>query len=242
MRQGFGPFIPSAGVYFDIEVLWAGGHFPLSQRPAGLMTLESSLELPEAIAALGTARAMRWYRDDPVPAALIDKVIWAGTRASSPNNCQPWDFVVVQDPAVRRRIGDLLRPQAPWPDPPAGTDLTQRRTLEGARNLIAHFGEVPVLIFICGVNTYPSVDSPDITFMYSAVYAAAQNMVVAARALGLGCAFTTLHRQAEAPIRDLLQIPEDRTLAVTMPLGWPARPFGPVTRRPVEEVLHRDRW
>jgi nitroreductase len=78
--------------------------------------------------------------------------------------------------------------------------------------------------------------------MYSAMHAAAQNAVVAARALGLGAAFTTLHGTAEPAIREILGIPEDRTIGVTIPLGWPDRPFGPVARRPLEEVVHRDHW
>jgi nitroreductase len=47
---------------------------------------------------------------------------------------------------------------------------------------------------------------------------------------------------AETEIREILRIPDDRLLGVTMPLGWPARPFGPVTRRPVSEVIHYDTW
>jgi len=67
-------------------------------------------------------------------------------------------------------------------------------------------------------------------------------MLVAGRALGLGAAFTTIHRFAKPDVRDILAIPDDRFIAVTIPLGWPARPFGPLTRRPIEDVLHYDRW
>ncbi len=78
--------------------------------------------------------------------------------------------------------------------------------------------------------------------MYSAVFAAAQNLVVAARALGLGAAFTTLHGVAEQQFREILGIPAERFLGVTIPLGWPAGPVGPVSRKPLEEVVHHDRW
>jgi nitroreductase len=51
-----------------------------------------------------------------------------------------------------------------------------------------------------------------------------------------------MHEHVEPELHDLLRIPEDRFLAVTMPLGWPARPFGPVTRKPLEDVVHRETW
>jgi nitroreductase len=192
--------------------------------------------------AMGTARAMRWFKSDDVPWPLLERVLWAATRASSPNNVQPWDFVVVQESAVRRQLGDLFATLVPAGSSlPDDMDPTSRRTAQGAFNLMAHMAEVPAIVFVCGADIYPE-GNPDLSFMYSAVYAAAQNLIVAARAVGLGAAFTTLHRYVEKPIREVLSIPDDRYIAVTVPVGWPARPFGPVTRRPVEEVVHRDGW
>jgi nitroreductase len=78
--------------------------------------------------------------------------------------------------------------------------------------------------------------------MLSAVYAAAQNLLLGARACGLGAAFTTFHLGAEDAIRRLLKIPDDKFIGVTMPLGWPAAPFGQLTRRPLEEVVHFESW
>lgn len=192
--------------------------------------------------AMGTARSMRWFSPDPVPDELLDKVLWAATRASSPNNTQCWDFVVVRNPEVRARIGAAIEPfaqvVASMPTPASEVD---RRTLAGAHNLASNFGAIPVLIFVCGQNVYPP-GRPRPEFMYSAVHAASQNLVIAARALDLGAAFTTIHATAEPAIREILGIPEDRTIGVTIPLGWPGRSFGPVARRPVDEVVHHDHW
>ncbi len=191
---------------------------------------------------LGTARAMRYFTDEPVPDELVERVLWAATRASSPNNTQGWDFVVVRDPALRAQLGAAFSVMGKVIDAmPEPADPTDRRTLAGARNLAASMAQVPVLIFVCGRNIYPPT-GPREQFMWSAVYAAAQNLVVAARALGLGAAFTTFHLVAEPQVRDLLRIPDEVHLRGTTPLGWPARPFGPVTRRPLREVVHRDGW
>ena len=78
--------------------------------------------------------------------------------------------------------------------------------------------------------------------MYSAVYAASQNLVVAARALGLGAAFTTLHGMFEKQIREILNIPDDIFIGTTIPLGYPDGPTGAVSRKDVAQVVHVDGW
>jgi nitroreductase len=210
------------------------------------MTTRPDEQPLDALEAMGTARAMRWFLPDPVPWPLLERVLWAATRASSPNNVQPWDFVVVEDAELRGRLGEVFAGLLPPPGSspatvPADMDPTARRTGEGAMNLMARIGQVPAIVFVCGADVYPPSD-PDISYMYSAVYAAAQNLIVAARAVGLGAAFTTLHRYVDAPLRELLAIPADRHISVTIPVGWPARPFGPLTRKPLEHVVHHDRW
>jgi nitroreductase len=191
---------------------------------------------------LGSARSMRWLTDEPVDPDLVERIIWAGTRASSPGNSQAWDFVVVSSSGTKERLQRAIADA--WPRPKSRRlpeDPTDRRTFLGAENVVDNLHRAPVIIIVCGANVYPP-GNPRVEWTHSAVYAAAQNMLVAARALGMGAAFTTFHTLAEAEVRKILQIPEDRFVGVTMPLGWPARPFGPVTRRPVAEVIHREVW
>jgi len=78
--------------------------------------------------------------------------------------------------------------------------------------------------------------------MYSAVFAAAQNFMVAARALGLGAAYTTFQLRCEAELKARLGIPDETRICVTIPVGWPGRRFGSLTRKPIEDVVHRDSW
>ncbi len=193
--------------------------------------------------AMGTAVAMRWFTPEPVPEDAVEKVVWAATRASNPGNCQPWDFVVVRSREQRARIAQAVRGShsIDWDAIELPDDPTTRRIMTGGMNLIRHLDDVPVLIFVCGANIYPP-EAPQDTLMLSALHAAAQNLLVAARALGLGAVFTMLHQLAEGPIREILELPSDRTIGVTLALGWPARRFGEMTRKPVDEVMHIDRW
>jgi nitroreductase len=88
---------------------------------------------------------------------------------------------------------------------------------------------------------YPPA-APREQFTWSALYPAAQNILVAARALGLGTTFTTLQTVAEPTVRQVLGIPDTVKIAAAIPLGWPAAAFGPVKRRPVEDFVHRNGW
>lgn len=187
---------------------------------------------------------MRWLKPDPVSDELVEKLIWAATRASNPGNVQPWDFVVIRDEPTRRDVAELITGhldglrRAPEALP---RDPTQRRILEGVGHLVEHFSDAPVLILVCGNNIYP-LDAPREHLMYSAVFGAAQNLLVAARALGLGAAYTTFHSAREEEIKAKLGIPAATKICVTIPIGWPGRPFGHLTRKPVGDVVHHDHW
>lgn len=196
----------------------------------------------DAFEAMGTARAIRYLRPDPVERELIEKLIWAATRASSPGNSQAWAFVVVTDAEKKARIGGAVADAVSGAiQVPADADASTRRMLTGAKALAEGLATAPVLILVCGRMTYPP-GRPDELMVWSACYPAAQNLIVAARALGLGATFTTFQRRAEQVVRGTLDIPDDVRMAALIPIGWPDRPHGPVKRRPVEEVIHWDGW
>jgi nitroreductase len=168
----------------------------------------------DALEAIGSARSMRWLRPDPVPDEHVQKLLWAATRASSAHNCQPWRFVVVREPTRRRALGRVIRDAADVKDPlpPNPETRTDQLIDAGVRNLLTNVADAPVIIMICGVNIYPSA-APVEHFMWSALHAAGQNLVVAARALGLGAAITMLHRLAESEVRAVLELPDGFTSA-----------------------------
>ncbi|MFE9045510.1 nitroreductase family protein [Streptomyces sp. NPDC007818] len=76
----------------------------------------------------------------------------------------------------------------------------------------------------------------------SCVYPGVQNLLLAARGLGLAANITIWHLMLEEEWKDALGIPEDMRTFAAIPVGWPMGNFGPVRRRPVSEVVHRDRW
>jgi nitroreductase len=201
----------------------------------------------DAFEAMGTAVSMRWLKPDPVPGEVVDRLLWAATRASNPGNVQPWDFVVVRDAETRRDVAEIMtsdldlegiRRTAAEALP---GNPTQRRLNEGVSYLLEHLGDAPVIIFICGRNVFPP-NAPQEHMMYSAVFAAAQNLMVAARASGLGAAFTTFQVGHEDAIKARLGIPAETRICVTIPVGWPGREYGPLTRKPIEAVVHLDHW
>jgi len=200
----------------------------------------------EVLEAIRTCRAIRHLKPDPVPDETLRALLEAATCAPSPGNSQGWDFVVVREPENRVRLASILRDGVrpllpPVPELSAGGDASRRRLLASAHHLLDHALEVPLWILVCGRPVYPA-SSPSADWIAPAVYPAAQNLLLAARGLGLGATFTTWHMPSEAAVRELLGIPADARIAVTIPVGWPDRPFGPVRRKPLDEVVRWERW
>jgi nitroreductase len=196
--------------------------------------------------AMESAMTMRWLLEEPVPDELIDKLIWAGTRASSPENSQLWDFIVVKSPEQRARLHETMIPDISSLNVPrarlaGSTDPVKRRMFESGRHLLTTLREAPILVFVCGSSLIPG-DPREDRYQYAAIYGATQNMLVAGRALGLGVAPTGIHNLNSRGVREVLYMPDHQIIGVTMAVGWPARPFRPVKRRPIADVMHFETW
>lgn len=192
--------------------------------------------------AMSTCRAMRHLRPDPVPDELIEQIVTAGTWAPSPANSQGRDFVVIRDPKKKAAIGGAIeRVMAPAVAAMDRPDRSTRLMLDGTAHLVTTLATCPVLILVCGKAVYPP-HAPRESFVWSSLYPAAQNLIVAARALGLGTVFTTFQGVAEPVIREVLEIPDDVHLGCLIPVGWPEREFGPLHRVGYDQVAHHDVW
>lgn len=206
------------------------------------------MDLREAIESCGTCRH---YRPDPVADDVLERVIDASRHAPSGGNRQPVRFIAVRDAALRRAISDFYAPLWDAYSGPAKRALAPGAALPpmlaNADHFARHLADVPVHVVVCAriadlYATDAGLDRVSIVAGAS-VYPAVQNLLLAARAEGLGTALTTLLCAVEAEMRTLLAIPEDFATAAMVALGWPARPFPTrLRRRPLREIAFADRF
>ena len=137
--------------------------------------------------AMYTQRALRYIKPDPIPDELIHKVIDAGIRAPNGGNQQRWGFVVIKDPEIKRKIAERYNDTS-RPTHTAPPDRSSARNDRAANYLAEHLAEVPVLILACVRRAEGS--GSDISHGAS-IYPAVQNMLLAARGLGLASVLTT---------------------------------------------------
>ena len=194
---------------------------------------------------MATTRSMRRLKPDPVPDELIRKILKAGVSAPSGGNMQRWRFLVIKDPQVKQTIGnyyqrawnEVVAPRYRAGEPAPGTSRERFvRMLDAAQYLADHIHEAPVWIIPCLEGASPSRTSG------SSIYPAVQNMLLAARALGLGATLTTLYLNFEKEVEAALGLPPEIHSYAILPIGYPMGRFGPVRRVPLTDVVYEDRW
>jgi nitroreductase len=204
-------------------------------------------EAGEFFGILSTTRAMRRLKPDPIPEELLQRLLQAGAWAANSSNAQQWRFLVVRDPEIKRAVQvfyqrafeELIVPHYRDGDPPPGVSREQYlRQFAAVGYLTEHFHEAPVWIVPC----LELGDSVAGRASGASVYPAVQNILLAARALGLGATLTTRHLVYEAETEAALGLPEGVHSYAIIPIGYPMGNFGPVRRRPLEEVVFLDRW
>ncbi len=218
----------------------------------------SDLSVFDAIYGL---RATRIFEDRPVPKPIVDHMLEAATMACSSGNTQPWEFIVVTDPEIRRRIQvemveafkviDLERAQtkAQLTDG-AGRSVTGRAAVENLH-------KVPVIVVVCwnperGIRMKGEyAENPDGSLRETreipggrgvSLFQASQNMMLAARAHGLSSLFTTFFFLRREQIREILGIPPQIFMECAMFFGYSAEKLGAPRRLPVAKVSHTNRW
>ena len=196
-----------------------------------------------------TQRAIRYWQDRKVPRELLEQVIEAGSKAPSGSNLQPWVFLVVDDDEKRATISAALREV--FEASPArqlveagenSEDRTQRLMLRGAREFFLKLEKAPALIVPCLYGLNSPTQDPASLLAGSSIYTAVQNIMLAARALGLGTVMTTAQGMIEGTLRETLRIPEDAYPVAFIPIGYPDANFGPTSRKGLEEILCWNEW
>ncbi len=196
--------------------------------------------------AMRTQRAIRRLKTDPVDDALVLHLIELALKAPTGSNQQNWDFIVVKDREVKTRLGRLNR--GAWNLYGAIGRRTNRdnpamlRIMDAVEWQALHFADIPVIVVACLRG--PRVPWPPIaaTSYYGSIYPSVQNLLLAARAAGLGAALITLPLWSTFLARRTLGLPWSVAPCAVVPLGWPKGKYGPTRRRPVGEVVHVDRY
>lgn len=203
--------------------------------------------------AIFTTRSMRRLRPDPVPQADLDYLIEAATMAPSAGNTQMWAFVTVTERdqiarigAAYREVGERYIRDGVLADP----DITaeRRRVYTQAMHNVERLDEAPAIIAACLAGRAP--DDADVSSgFFSSIFPAAQNILLAARARGLGTVLLTLATdyspvkpEGTAPVREVLGLREDATVAALIPVGYPRGPWGRPWREDWRTRHHRERW
>ena len=198
---------------------------------------------------LTTTRAIRRFTDEPVTDDDLNAILFAATRAPSGSNRQPFRFIVLRDgPAARQAralLGEAARrvwvgkEVADGYQSGAGNveNSPKERLARTMRHFVEHFEDSPVVILAC-LKRYRD---PAITEGAS-IYPACQNLLLAARARGLGGVLTQWQALVEPGLRTVLGIPDGVGLHATITIGHPEGHHGPVRRRPLRELVYEDRW
>ena len=208
---------------------------------------DSTAETQDVFEIMHTTRAMRRLRPDPVPDALIRRILEAGAAAANGGNSQRWRFMVVKDMAIKQAvqalyqrafdkvIGPRYRTSAP---PPGVSPERYKRQHDAVEYLTRHFHEAPVWIVAC----LDEGTAAPTRWSGASIYPAVQNMLLAARALGLGSTLTTRHLLYEAEAELALGLPPGVHSYAILPIGYPMGRFGPVGRGSLSEIAFGDRW
>lgn len=205
------------------------------------------MEFEEFAKLVKGRRTIRKFKPDPIPDESIEKILDVARWAPSGANSQPWEFIVIKDPEMRKEVGDLHsrldhRRSRIW-------ETTRRKDLRHWTAVAKDPGiaDAPVIIVPIGDirSTFASVVA--VHFMYSS--RTLENMTnvtlsihLAATALGLGARWVTIEEPSMGPLKNLLGIPEIYHIYSIVPIGYPAYEPAPGYRKELDGLLHADRY
>lgn len=201
---------------------------------------------PGLFRTLYTARGLRRFKPDPIPDDVLFQVFDAAIRAPSGQNAQDWRFLVVRDRATLQAFQRWS--QTPWERYRSryGDDAeidalprSQRLSLRSVEHLVNHLGEAPLAVLVMGLKGRHGTPG-------GSTFPAVQNMLLAARALGLAGTVFNFPLSHEAELRDMLAIPDSNQIYCVVPMGYPTDRHGPLKRKPVKDVVFMgkfgERW
>jgi nitroreductase len=209
------------------------------------MTLELT---PDEL--LATTRAVRRRLDlsRPVEREVLEDCLRLAQQAPTSSFAQDWHFVVVTDPGLRAKLGELWRAVAESylarRRAAAAADPTIARMNGNVRYLAERIHQVPVHLIPCVEGRTDGKPAAAQASRWGSILPAAWSFMLAARARGLGTVWTTFHLRHERQAAELLGIPYDQVMqAALIPVAYTVgTEFRPGPRRPLETLVHWDRW
>jgi nitroreductase len=194
---------------------------------------------------LSTTRTVRRRLDltRPVERDLLEECFDLALQAPTGGNQQGWHFVLVTKTDDKRAISDLYRRSKAENDPPS-TPAEHRKVMDSSAYLAEHLHEVPVLVIPCVEGRTEGASHLVQAVTWGSILPATWSFMLAARARGLGTAWTSLHLQYEREVAELLEIPFEQVMQVALiPIAHTiGADFRPGPRRPTSAVVHWDRW
>ncbi|MEZ0341284.1 nitroreductase family protein [Mycobacterium sp. pV006] len=194
---------------------------------------------------MNSATAVRRYRDEPVPADVLERCLQAASWAPSGGNQQPWKFVVLNSPQVRsvvtsaaHRTWEVMKDFYRLAEPDETADDPKSRTIRTMAEHMRVGGNAPALVLFC---VQPQRGTTELQ-QGGSIFPAVQNFLLAARAQGLGAAITLWQDSCDSELRELVGIPEDWKVATLLTVGWPRGAHHVVRRKPLTEVAACDHW
>jgi nitroreductase len=212
---------------------------------------------------LTTTRAVRKRLDfdRPVELDTIKDCVQIAAQGPSGSNAQGWHFVVITDDAKRKAIGDVYKKAYAGYAAMGGSahSLIEKQTNEGdkaqmtrvaasADYLGENMGRAPALIIPCLGMRLPALDAKIASSVYAGVFGSILpgfwSFMLAARARGLGTAWTTLHLNYEKDAAEILGIDYDNvTQCALSPIAYTkGTDFKPARRKPMDDFLHINGW
>ena len=209
------------------------------------------LDVP-TLEAIRTLRSMRRLRSGPVEREKVKIVLQAAAKAPSGGNTQPWEFILVTDPTVKKKLRQLVSDglriyaNANLRIPRDGIDAFLNAG-NPVSHLAYHTDEIPVLILVCLnserakrlTNQWSGLEEQA---NWASVFPAVQNMLLAARAIGLGTAISIFPLFKMDELKQLFKLPEFVKPGILVYLGYPDAPFSEPKRLPVETFIHENTW
>jgi len=223
---------------------------PEGERDYAAVSQRLDMSLAEA---METQRAVRRLLPDPVDDEIIVRCIELALKAPTGSNGQTWEFVVIKD--AERKAAFAKKYRQAWKYYEGAGRRTGKaaepgmdKVLGAVKWQVEHFEELPVIVVPClraGVmagQRIPVIGGPAIvqSSFYGSIYPSVQNLLLAARAMGLGASLITLPLWSVTFARRTLGLPMSVMPVCMVPMGWPQGRYGPTTRRPVGEVVHLD--